>query len=512
MTNQEFINTIAPLAQKYAKQYGYKIVSAAIAQACLESAYGTSPKAKFHNYFGLKYRQNRVNCNNGYFLDGGSEQSPDGTYTPLPSDTAWYSFEDIAHGVEGYYQFINIPNYAKVKETSTPLAYLQAIKDAHYATSLDYVQNVFNVVTKWNLTQYDNLSVSNNNQSIVNNKINIIQKTNINSTTIKNNRNINWIVLHYTAGTSSSKNAAQNTAAYFAKAKASADFIVDDNDIVQYNPDLKNRYCWSVGGAKYSSLATSLGAKYYGQCQNNNSISIEMCSKKINTSTLNANDDDWYITDATINNTIKLTKYLMQLYNIDINHVIMHHMVTGKWCPQPWCKNENALTNWYNFLNKLQENTTININTTIAPVSTIINGGTPTNYTVKVNTDVLNIRSGPGTMYSIVSQITSRGIYTIVAEENGFGKLKSGIGWIDLNYTIKNTETPSNATLSTPALPYTVKIIAETLNVRSGPGTEYPINRTVHSGSIYTIVEEQNGFGKLKSGAGWISLKYIQKT
>ena len=47
MTNQEFIETIAPLFQKWAKQYGYKIVSAAIAQACLESAYGTSHKATF---------------------------------------------------------------------------------------------------------------------------------------------------------------------------------------------------------------------------------------------------------------------------------------------------------------------------------------------------------------------------------------------------------------------------------------------------------------------------------
>ena len=93
MTNQEFINQIAPSFIKYAKKYGYKIVSAAIAQACLESAYGTSYKATHgNNILGLKYRPNRITTNNGYFENGGSEQNPDGVYTQLPSNTAWYSF------------------------------------------------------------------------------------------------------------------------------------------------------------------------------------------------------------------------------------------------------------------------------------------------------------------------------------------------------------------------------------------------------------------------------------
>lgn len=58
---------------------------------------------------------------------------------------------------------------------------------------------------------------------------------------------------------------------------------------------------------------------------------------------------------------------------------------------------------------------------------------------------------------------------------------------------------------------YIVKITANVLNVRSGPGTNYKINRTVKAGEAYTIVEEQNGWGKLKSGAGWISLEYAKR-
>ena len=74
MTNQEFIQTIAPYCQKYAQKYGFKVASPAIAQACLESAYGTSNKAKHYNFFGLKYRPGRVSCNNGNFIDGSQEQ------------------------------------------------------------------------------------------------------------------------------------------------------------------------------------------------------------------------------------------------------------------------------------------------------------------------------------------------------------------------------------------------------------------------------------------------------
>lgn len=62
---------------------------------------------------------------------------------------------------------------------------------------------------------------------------------------------------------------------------------------------------------------------------------------------------------------------------------------------------------------------------------------------------------------------------------------------------------------------YTVKITAKVLNVRKGPGTNYPVVTTVKKDQVYTIVgEEMNGktkWGKLKSGAGYISLDYTKK-
>ena len=59
---------------------------------------------------------------------------------------------------------------------------------------------------------------------------------------------------------------------------------------------------------------------------------------------------------------------------------------------------------------------------------------------------------------------------------------------------------------------YIVRITAKSgLNVRSGPGTNYGVVMTLAYGGGYTIVEEQNGWGKLKSGIGWICLKYTER-
>lgn len=74
----------------------------------------------------------------------------------------------------------------------------------------------------------------------------------------------------------------------------------------------------------------------------------------------------------------------------------------------------------------------------------------------------------------------------------------------------------STPTPTTPSFtPYTVKVSVTELRIRSGPGTNTDAKGFIQPG-VYTIVEEANGpgakrWGKLKSGAGWISLDYAKK-
>ena len=58
-------------------------------------------------------------------------------------------------------------------------------------------------------------------------------------------------------------------------------------------------------------------------------------------------------------------------------------------------------------------------------------------YLVKITASVLNVRSGPGMNYKTKTQVRQNEVYTIVALEDNWGKLKSGAGWICLDYTKK---------------------------------------------------------------------------
>jgi hypothetical protein len=80
------------------------------------------------------------------------------------------------------------------------------------------------------------------------------------------------------------------------------------------------------------------------------------------------------------------------------------------------------------------------------------------------------------------------------------------------------TVTPSAPT--TPPVaefkPYLVKVTASVINIRKGAGTNFAVVGTIRDQGTYTIVGEAKGqgaslWGKLKSGAGWISLDFCQK-
>ncbi len=240
--------------------------------------------------------------------------------------------------------------------------------------------------------------------------VKITKKTSTHNTTASAGRAMKYIVIHYTAGVSSAKGEAANTAEYFAGTtnQTSADFIVDDEIIVQYNPDLENRYCWHSGGSR---LFTKGGA-LYGVVKNANSIGIEVCSTNSTGEVLPANDKTWSFTDAVVAKAVELTRYLMEKYSIDTDHVIRHYDVTGKPCPGiiGWNADSGDESKWKAF------------QAAIASGEADLSGSAETeSFQVKVSISNLNIRVGPGTGFAKTGKHTGKGVFTIVETSEGTG-------------------------------------------------------------------------------------------
>lgn len=82
---------------------------------------------------------------------------------------------------------------------------------------------------------------------------------------------------------------------------------------------------------------------------------------------------------------------------------------------------------------------------------------------------------------------------------------------------IESSSTGSSVPVSATNVPFTIKVanvkVGDVLNVRKEPNADATITKQLkyNDPNIYTIVEEKNGWGKLKSGIGWINLKYTVK-
>ena len=146
-----FINEIAYIIQEEAKKRGYQVCSPIIAQACIESAFGTSSLGyRWHNYFGMKcgssWKGKSVN------LSTKEEYTP-GQLTTIRDN--FRAYDSMEEGVKGYFDFINTKRYANLKGAKTPKEYLELIKKDGYATSSSYVNTNMNCITRYDLERFD---------------------------------------------------------------------------------------------------------------------------------------------------------------------------------------------------------------------------------------------------------------------------------------------------------------------------------------------------------------------
>lgn len=148
---KQFIETIGPIIQEEAKARGYKVASAIVAQACIESGYNTSLLSmKYHNYFGMKCGSSWK----GPSVNLATKEEYNSVLVNIRDNFRCYP--DLISGVKGYFDFISTSRYANLKGAATAQEYLELIKRDGYATSSSYVNTCMNVVNRYGLdTKFD---------------------------------------------------------------------------------------------------------------------------------------------------------------------------------------------------------------------------------------------------------------------------------------------------------------------------------------------------------------------
>jgi hypothetical protein len=130
--------------------------------------------------------------------------------------------------------------------------------------------------------------------------------------------------------------------------------------------------------------------------------------------------------------------------------------------------------------------------------------------------DIIKLKSGStySTGRSIPSWVFTKTLYVreIRNDEVVFSTLRTGaITGVVKKSSIEGLDATPSKDASSTFKSYLVRITADVLNVRSDAGTNFKVTTQVRKNEVYTIVGEKNGWGKLKSGAGWISLEYTKK-
>jgi len=310
---------------------------------------------------------------------------------------------------------------------------------------------------------------------------------------------IRKITIHHTAGRIS----VEGIGSVFQSRQASSNYGIDSDGRVGMYVEEKNR-SWASSSPSNDHQA----------------VTIEVSNSE--------SGGDWPVSDKALSKLIDLCVDICERNGIEkLNYtgdtsgnLTMHKWFAATACPGPYLESRFPwIAEQVNKrLNPVEEKPVVKPST-----STTSNGKYPAvPFTVNVIIDDLNYRATPSLLGKVNGQ-TGKGVFTIVEVKNGWGKLKSGAGWIYLenkNYCTIGASIKAPEPAKPAFNPYLIKVTADVLNVRTGAGTGYDITTQITENGVYTIVDEANGAGATKWGLlkayakdrnGWISLDYVKK-
>lgn len=278
-------------------------------------------------------------------------------------------------------------------------------------------------------------------------------------------RKLKGVVAHWTANTSRGANALANRN-YFntTNRKASAHYIIDDHSIVQCIPDSEVAY--HVGAKKYRPVGemiragSSLSPNYF-------LIGFEMC---VNV------DGNW---NLTYKNSVELAQFLLNKYQLTINELYRHYDITGKLCPRMMIEEKD----WQKFKKDVNAGLKFQIKHPIKQ-----------GY---VNTEDLNVRKGPGVQYPIV-EVLHQDDKIEIFEQVGNWYRVGDQKWLHKHY-VEITFTQKEGIVEDPT----------GLNVRSGPGMQYPVVEVIPDGTPVVLEDKKGNWYKLGKDK-WAYYKLIK--
>lgn len=280
-----------------------------------------------------------------------------------------------------------------------------------------------------------------------------------------------FVVVHNTANDAS----AENEVKYMISNnnQVSFHFAVDDKEVVQGLP--LDRNAWACGD----------GANGNG---NRKGIQVEICYSKSGGARF----------DAAEKNAARFIAQLLKERGWGVEKVKKHQDFSGKYCPHRtldigWASFVNMVKDYLNELNKPSTSATNNTTFKVGDK-------------VKVKTSATHYATGQ----SIASFV--KGSTYEVTKVDGNKLLLSTINSYVWDYDVDKVSSSTTSTATT-SRSFLVEIICNELNIRQKADFNSKVVGTVKRGEVYTIVAEENGLGKLKSGTGYISLnsKYVKR-
>ncbi len=266
--------------------------------------------------------------------------------------------------------------------------------------------------------------------------------------------------------------------------------------------------CWGVGKGKKGSYNTNPAY-----------IQFEICEDGLN-------DKNYY--EKVFKVAAEYCAELCHAYNISVDKIIGHCEAyrlgygSNHSDPEHWMKNfGQTMDDFRKHVSEIlkTDNGKSENKEETAPQNTSIEKGDL--VTISSNATYYNGKAVPSWVkaqnwYVVSEPIGDRVV--IDKNEKGTSSICSPIHKKYLTVVKKaNVSTTANATgKDANNCPYIVKITADCLYIRKGAGTNTAKVGAITDRGVYTIVEEKNGtgatmWGKLKSGAGWISLDYVKK-